>query len=360
MGNLIIKEFRDSHIKQKYIQLTPGEKESISDFCHRITRSLGNTGYRLVKATCFGSLQYQHEFETELRKYFQSQYPITWVEGVNCANTFLNGIHIWAVEAAHVEYFSADFNIHACMFEDDNTQYFLAGNILSEPSLDPALSCAKLFDYLEGFLNKHGFSFIHIVRTWFYLDDITNWYDDFNKVRTDFFIKTGVMLNLLPASTGVGGRNMIGSPVTMELLAIKSKIGQPNVSRIVSPAQKEATDYGSSFSRGIKIKFKEHEFLSISGTASILPNGVTAYIGELEQQIRYTFNVLIKIIQHEGYKFEDTVKAIAYIKNRDNFNLLQTYLDQNYSSQISFIISENTICRENLLFEIELDLMKKI
>jgi enamine deaminase RidA (YjgF/YER057c/UK114 family) len=360
MGNPITKESGHSRIKQKYIQLTPGREESISDFCLRIARSIGGEGYHLVKATCFGSLQYQHEFETEFIKYSQGQFPLTWVEGANCTDVFMNGIHIWAVKDTHVDYFSSDFNIRACKFEDDNAQYLYAGNILSEPLLAPALSCARLFDYLEGFLNKYGFSFNHVKRTWYYLDGILNWYEGFNKIRTDFFKRTGANLNLLPASTGVGGSNMIGSPVTMELLAIKSKYEQSVVSRIVSPLQREATDYGSSFSRGIIIKSKGYEFLSISGTASILPNGETAHIGELGQQIRYTFNVIEKILQQEGYKLENAVKAIAYIKNKDSFETLQTYLGQNYNGQISFIITEGTICRENLLFEIELDLMKDL
>ncbi|MCX6327859.1 MAG: hypothetical protein NT144_14630 [Bacteroidia bacterium] len=358
MGKSVVKEFDINHIHQKYIQLTPIVDESVSDFCLRIVKSIGEKDYQLVKATCFGSLKYRGEFETEFRKYIQGQFPITWIEGANCTDAFMNGIHIWVIKDAHVEYFSADFYIRASLFEDDNAQYLFVGDILSDPSLNPALSCARMLDYLEGFLNKHGFTFTQVVRTWYYLEGILNWYDDFNKARTDFFKRTGVMLNLIPASTGVGARNMIGSPATMELLAIKSKNGQPYVSRIVSPLQREATDYGSSFSRGIKIKSKEYEFLSISGTASIMPNGETAHIGQLEQQIRYSFNVINNILQQEGYKLEDAVKAIAYLKNRNSFEILQTYLDQNYSFQIPLIITENTLCRHNLLFEIELDLMK--
>jgi len=49
--------------------------------------------------------------------------------------------------------------------------------------------------------------FSHVARTWLYLDNLLDWYDDFNVVRTSFFRKHDVFRGLVPASTGIGGSN---------------------------------------------------------------------------------------------------------------------------------------------------------
>src|ERR1051326_5066388 len=52
----------------------------------------------------------------------------------------------------------------------------------------------------------------------------------------------------------------------------------------------EAYDYGSAFSRGMRIDLGKFVILLISGTASIDDEGRTLYAGDLRKQVRRTFD----------------------------------------------------------------------
>lgn len=297
------------------------------------------------------------EFETEIRKYIHGYFPFTWVEGANCTNAFMNGLQLWATES-EISYHTTDFNACASYFEDENARYMYIGHIQSDPARLPDEGYFVILGKLNLFLENYDFSFKNVVRTWYYLDDILDWYDEFNQVRTDFFKNNGVITNRIPASTGVGGKNGTSSTLTMELLAIQPKNMQMTIESIASPIQNEAMEYGSSFSRAIKISSNEKEWISISGTASILPNGKTTNINDLKKQIHFSFQAIEGIIFKEKYSFKDVVRATAYLKDKNTIHVLQSFINENQKYQFPLVISENSICRDNLLFEIELDLVK--
>lgn len=353
----INKEFGNGRIKQKYIQLSPRADESIPEFCARISDQLDNKKFQIIKASCFGSLKYQEEVEGKLKALTGGNFPVTWVEGENCSDSFMNGIQLWAVDAP-VKYLSTGFHAIGSLFEDEHANYLFVGDCLSSSAKGTASGYSSLLSSLDQFLKKQDFSFGHVVRTWYYLDDILSWYDEFNQIRSDYFKDRGISVPLFPASTGVGGRNKMGSGVAMDLLAVKPKNRELVVSKVISPLQNEANDYGSSFSRAIRVQTNGSWYLSISGTASILQNGETAHIGDFEAQIKYSFRVIEKILQQEKYEFRDIVRATAYLKDKSSTPGLIRWMADNTGFQIPLIISENTICRDNLLFELEMDLVK--
>ena len=60
---------------------------------------------------------------------------------------------------------------------------------------------------MDEALQANGFKFIDTVRTWIYLDDLLEWYDDFNAVRTRYFNETGIfeqMVDQRHADFGAG------------------------------------------------------------------------------------------------------------------------------------------------------------
>ena len=352
------KEIVREQNKHLYIQLKPEVNESISKFCIRIFGHLKRYNYHIAKVSCFGSLNNREAFESEMKLHATDPFPITWVEGENCSESFLNGIQLWAVKA-DVKYLSTNFNAKAIYFEDDDARYLFIGDIISGFGNEEGAGYPSLLKKVESFLLQNGFLFTDVIRTWYYLDDILSWYDEFNQIRTDFFKHTGVFKNGLPASTGVSGKNKMGLPTLMELLAVNPKSESVTVAEVKSPQQNEANAYGSSFSRAVKFKSNSNKkWMSISGTASILPSGETAHIGNLEKQIQCSFEVVQDILQQEGYDFDDVVRATAYLKNKSSLPILKSFLYENPKYHVPLIISENTICRDNLLFEIEMDLVK--
>lgn len=347
-----------NHGRHMTIQLVPHAGESVVDFCHRLLIALDREEDHVIKATCFGSLQYSIEFEDIIRRTVKGGFPLTWVGSENCSNAFMNGIQLWMVKDVPVKYLLTDFNANASYFEDDDAQYLFLGNIISEVSESKPHSYRNLLEKIESYLELQGFTFSDVVRTWYFLDNILDWYDSFNETRTSFFAALNIPRNKFPASTGVGGKNLKGSAVTMELLAIKPKNNQLSVASMKSAFQPEAHEYGSSFSRGVKIKTGNGEWMSVSGTASIFPDGRTAFPGEFEKQTEYTYDIIYRLIQHEGFTAENIVRGTVYIKNKPECSDFNTFLAENSHYNWPVIITGNTICREDLLFEIELDLNK--
>ena len=268
----------------------------------------------------------------------------------------MNGIQVWAHES-EVKYLETDFDALASFFEDENARYLYMGQIFSDPAKLTGIGYTKLLKDVDRFLGKHGFTFKDIVRTWYYLDIILDWYDEFNWLRSDYFQKTGVFENLIPASTAVSGRNQNGSLVTMELFAVRPKNKSVSIEKLSSPLQNEANEYGSAFSRAVKVKSNGTQWTSISGTASILQSGETVYEGDSVKQIQFSFSVIEELLKREGYGFKDIVRSTAYLKDKNIYPVLQAFFKQFPEYQIPLIITENTVCRDNLLFEIEMDLL---
>jgi len=57
--------------------------------------------------------------------------------------------------------------------------------------------------------------------------------------------------------------------------------------------------------------------------------------------------------------FSDVVKATAYVKEADDIPAFQKYCTVNKLPPMPIVVANSTICREDLLFEVEVDAIKK-
>lgn len=204
--------------------------------------------------------------------------------------------------------------------------------------------------------NRMDFS--HVLRTWFYNDNILDWYSDFNKVRDRFFHKKQVYEGLIPASTGVGGRNASGTALVSGLLASKAKSEGVRAFVVQSPLQFPSVKYGSSFSRAVELDLPDHRRLYVSGTANIDPDGTTVHIGDPEAQVTLTMKVVHAILESRGMSWIDVTKALAYFKHAEDAPTFEKYCTLNNVPPFLVVMVENDICRDKLLFEIEMDAIK--
>jgi enamine deaminase RidA (YjgF/YER057c/UK114 family) len=69
---------------------------------------------------------------------------------------------------------------------------------------DFAAQVRRTFRNITELLRAEGATWKHIVRTTCYIKDIQQHYDEFNKLRTEFYREQG--LDPLPASTGIEAR----------------------------------------------------------------------------------------------------------------------------------------------------------
>ena len=244
-------------------------------------------------------------------------------------------------------------------FEDPDARYCILGDIRPEnPDASPGEQTTEVLEAMQTGLKSAGMNFQNIVRTWFYNDRILDWYAEFNRARSTFFQKHGI--TAIPASTGIGVANRTGAALVAKAIAVVPKNGSVTIQRVESPLQCEATAYGSAFSRGLEVADRAVRVLYISGTASIEANGETAYVGNAAKQIEKTMEVIDAMLEKNGMKLTDTVRAIGYFRHREHIPLWGKYCRARGLAPIPIILTECEVCRKNLLFEIELDAAKAV
>lgn len=277
-----------------------------------------------------------------------SDWPVTWLRG----NPALPGVHLHAVKGVPVERLTFGGRVVGSVFNDGVARHCRLGGLRPARASDsPASQARATFELLEAALRDAGMTFANVARTWFYLDQILAWYGDFNKVRDEFFRKRNVFDGLVPASTGIGGANVAGTALVAGAYAVTG--GQ--LAAVPSPLQCPALKYGSSFSRVVELKMPDHCRLWISGTASIAPGGETVHIGDVPGQIALTMQVVAAILESRGMSWTDTSRAIAYVREATAAQQFQQYRVANGLTDLPVVTTQNVICRDDLLFEIEVD-----
>ena len=121
----------------------------------------------------------------------------------------------------------------------------------------------------------------------------------------------------------------------------------------------EAYDYGSAFSRGMRIDLKGVTILLISGTASIDEQGRTVHVGDLRAQTRRTFDNITALLAAEGATWHDVVRTTCYLRDieRDykafNEERADFYKEQALDPLPASTGIQVILCRPELLVEIE-------
>ncbi len=246
-------------------------------------------------------------------------------------------------------------------YADAFADYCLLTGVLPPDSLAPReVQTAAVFEAIEDALADAGMTFANVARTWLYMDDILDWYDQFNSVRDSFFRSRRVYDGLVPASTGIGSANLCGSAITACAIAVRPKPGSGmRIEAVPSPLQCAALDYGSSFSRAVELVTPGSRTLMVSGTASIEPGGATAHAGDLEGQIRLTMDVVGTILASRGMGWQDAVRAVMYLKDASYLGVWQRWLRTHGLEGLPVLNVEADVCRDDLLVELEVDTVKR-
>ena len=312
----------------------------------------------IVTQDVFGGCElYADGMEALARTCGEVNWPVTWIEGMGPARKSLTGTQVYAISGVSVQPVRLDGHIVGGVFEDDDAVYCLLGDLRPTD-----ISCSRedqtraTLESIEATLATIGMDFCNVVRTWFYIDEILSWYTQFNTVRDKFFERRGVFDGVVPASTGVGVANPAGTALVAKVFAVKAKNSHNvGISAVGSPLQCPAIDYKSSFSRAVEVVLPDHRRLYISGTASIDPDGVTAHVGDAENQIALTMEVVAAILELRDMGWSDTSRAIGYFKDIENAPLLGEYCREKGLAHMPIAVAHGDICRDDLLFEIELD-----
>jgi 2-iminobutanoate/2-iminopropanoate deaminase len=148
----------------------------------------------------------------------------------------------------------------------------------------------------------------------------------------------------------------------MNVQELLAEVGTaPVVKRAITnhSALNEAYDYGSAFSRGMRIELNGLTILLISGTASIDDAGRTVHAGDLRRQVQRTYDNITKLLASEGATWHDIVRTTCYLRDIERdyqaFNEERTrfYKEQGLDPLPASTGIQAILCRPDLLVEIE-------
>lgn len=291
--------------------------------------------------------------------------PPTHIEGAPCVGNGVAGIHVIAARPSTIDSVETiDWGGAPCgrRVVGDDASYLalsdLARLLPAEMRTRPSDEAREALLLAGEILRDHDWSFADVRRTWFFLDDILSWYDDFNRARNDVF-KTFGLLNgspksMIPASTGIRGRNARGHRCTFDLIATRPLEGRElSVERLHNPLQNEAPEYGSSFSRGLSVTTDRCRYFLVSGTASIDEEGNTVHAGDFESQAKRTIDNIESLLALGGAVYDDVCQASAFIKFPEDVERMRRILRQRGLENLPLVCTIEDVCRDDLLVELD-------
>jgi len=327
-------------------------------FVKRLAEEVGDHGAAVLMLMIYGAVELSSEVEGALWRHFEEGvFPVFWVEGASCTGEKIAGVQAFVVgKTVELQRLTVGGRVVGTVFSDGGARHCLLGGILP-PNLTLARpeQVRELFADATSALAGAGFSYGDLARTWFYNNNILAWYDDFNHVRTGFYRSQHFATGSLPASTGISARNPRGAALTFGGWAVVPNSSDATVREVASPLQCPAPAYGSSFSRAMEIVSGGRRRVLVSGTASIAPGGKTVWLGDTAKQIELSMDVVEAILKSRGLGFGDVTRATAYFKHAVDLQLFENWCARRELTKMPVIPVHSDICRDELLFEIELD-----
>jgi enamine deaminase RidA (YjgF/YER057c/UK114 family) len=344
-------------VQTAYATLWPVGDEDETAMVNKMLRVADERGGAVVKCDVFGSCGRHAGFMRRLESAFPPcGLPVTWVEGGSTSGAPIAGITVRFVSGADVQTVFLGPSPVGRVYEDTYGRYcLLCGVHTDATSAMRGQQVLLTLEALEAGLNAAGMDMTCLARTWFYNDSLLEWYGIFNEVRTRFYRERGVLDSVVPASTGIGGKNPHGSALVAGAEAMVFKSRDASIQEVASPLQNQAITYGSAFSRAVLMQSPHEKRLIVSGTASINETGRTVFAGALDAQIEQTMKVVAALLGSQGMGWPNVVRSIAYVKNPAGAGEFSRFLASSSLPVFPCIVAHNEICRDDLLFEIEVD-----
>ena len=295
------------------------------------------------------------------------QLPCTYVDGRPGGNDPVAGIQLWGVVPAK----DGGVTVSSVPRPDGGIGRIVRGNgfeMLYLPSISGRGSSdsensetaqgRRMFSLADEAVQANGHSYTDVVRTWIYLRRILDWYDEFNRVRSDFHITRGLDGRMegrpFPASTGIQGGSG-REECLMDLLTLRAAPGA-NVQThpiLASRRQNDAFAYGSAFSRAMSLSIEDRQTIFVSGTASIDSDGRTVHADRSEEQLFETLLSIAAVLEPLGGSLNDIALGTLFHKDE---KILASY--RNVSQQLGvddlpLVPVRADICRHDLVVEIE-------
>lgn len=288
----------------------------------------------------------------------------TYVEGVPLGSGDLAGIHVIAADGrgGNGRLLAHEGRVCGRVITTGTAELLAlsdAGRLVRGRALSRDAETREVLRAVEDVLADEGWTFGDVGRTWFYLREILDWYGPFNRVRNEEFRRMGLLggagalQGRIPASTGIEGRNALGGWCTLDLLAARPANGGAfEMRRLANVRQSEATEYGSSFARGVALTMGGFRYVFVSGTASIDDHGASVHEGDFESQTRRTFETVEALLAGAGAAMGHVRQATAFVKRPRDARAYER-LAEDVGLPVPALAMVADVCRPELLFELD-------
>jgi enamine deaminase RidA (YjgF/YER057c/UK114 family) len=345
------------------------------DIYERITKLLADEEAQIIHERIFGDIEINKKIlearNQKIRQRFNEDTGlITYIEGESCYGNPLAGIQLRSFCPSNIAEKVSTIrqgNIPRGRMWNRNGALFLQLQSLSGRNSyntkDRREQAENMFREAEALLKSNGASFRDVARTWIYVEDILDWYSEFNLARNTCYSEFGLLHKgdidnaediFLPASTGIEGKNPGNSPTIMDLLAITNRANTGiRIQPLYGEMQHSPYRYGSAFARAMKVLEPEEKWLFVSGTASLDEKGETVNKGDLSAQVKHTVEVVNSLIHPEGASFSNLCEATVFLKNKSDFSLYRETAESLGLSNIPAVYLVADVCWDDLLFELD-------
>jgi enamine deaminase RidA (YjgF/YER057c/UK114 family) len=339
----------------------PLADESLSDLCQRLAVELQTQAATPLHLLIFGRVQVRSAVMVALQQHVgHIAWPVTWVEGAACADCPIAGFQVHAFTGP-VERLTFGGRVVGSVFIEGGTRQCVVGGLSpADKTVSRAEQTRQTLADLQTILAAAGFTLADTVRTWFFLENILSWYDEFNQARTKIYAGVKFRTGSLPASTGVGAKNPAGTALALAAWAFRPLAKNMRAEEVASPLQCPAPAYGSSFSRAMEISSAVGRRLFISGTASIAPGGKTVWVGDVHKQVELTMDVVAALLRSRGFTLADLNCATAYFRHATDAQVFTEWLAANHLANMPVVSAQCDVCRDDLLFELEAEAVTEV
>jgi enamine deaminase RidA (YjgF/YER057c/UK114 family) len=340
-----------------FVTAWPEPGEHTAEVCRRLAAWTRREQAHVLLALAFGSTAEMRPGLEALQHLTHGQtWPMSWLDGAGCAGHPLAGIQLHAVSGARPRVVSVQGRAVGAVYQSGSTRFCSLGGVgPADIASDREHQTQTTFEAVAAALAQADMGMTHLARTWLFLDRILEWYPAFNRVRTQFYTEHKVFDGLVPASTGIGASNHLGAALIASAFAFSCPDGRSSAVDVPSPMQCSACSYGSSFSRAVELTTPWYRRLMVSGTASIEPGGKTVHEGDVRRQTELTLQIVQAILGSRGLDWGHVARAVAYIRSAADAPLVATCLATPELCGMPVVLTRCDVCRDDLLFEIELD-----
>ncbi len=308
--------------------------------------------------------------------HFGAHLPVTnYVLQPPCSGAAL-ALEAWAIGGPDVRF--ERFGQHALAVHYDGVRWVYCAGVETSGAGGAYAGTLQALERLSEVLRQAGSGFQQVVRTWFYLGDITGLdkgeqrYRELNRARTDFYRQVrfsnsndGTGQGMFPASTGIG---MGGTGLALGCVSFQTERQDARLVPLENPRQTPAYAYHArysaqspKFSRAMALVLGDYLTLWISGTASIV-NSESRHPGDIVRQTEQTIDNIERLIATEnlssrglpgmGANLSDIAKIRVYVKRPEDFAACKAVCERRFGP-VPAMYAVADVCRPELLVEIE-------